>query len=412
MKPTIDRTWLIFGMCASLFLMSLFYRASSAIIAPQLMADLNLTHEDLGLLGAVFFYIFALVQFPLGPVLDKLGPRFTMTALNLIAAMGAIIFARAETIVGGLLGRSLLGLGMAANLMGPLKLFTTWFDSRKFATISGSLLSLGTFGSLAATSPLALLVEKFGWRGSFYALAGLNIFLTACLILVVRDAPPVQNLQTKSNMAITPVPGLKAFKILFSSWNYWAISITAFIRYGAYVCIQALWAGPFLIEYLSLPSVKAGNLLLMLSIGYIFGSPFGGILSDRILHSPKKTVIAGSFVATVLTIALSQWESSTRLFLLGLLLFGLGFSASFGLVVYAHIKDLMPKEMSASAMTAVNFFTMMGGGVFMHAVGKVMEHVEMGSPANNTGYEISFLICGAGFLFSTLLYFTTRDSHE
>jgi len=89
----MNRKWLIFAVCSSLFLMSLFYRASSAIIAPQLMKDLKLTHEDLGLLGAAFFYTFALVQFPLGPVLDRLGPRITMAGLNLLATLGAIVFA-------------------------------------------------------------------------------------------------------------------------------------------------------------------------------------------------------------------------------------------------------------------------------------------------------------------------------
>ncbi len=404
------RKWLIFAVCACLFLMSLFYRASSAVIAPQLMGDLHLSHEALGFLGAAFFYVFAAVQFPLGPVLDKLGPRLTMTTLNLVAAMGAIIFARAESLAGGLLGRSLLGLGMASNLMGPLKLFTTWFDPRKFATLSGLLLSVGTLGSLAATSPLALLVEQFGWRGAFYTLAVVNIILTLLLILVVRDTPSSKENSGPPVNALTPVPGLRALKILFTNWNYWAISITAFIRYGAYVSIQALWAGPFLIEYLHLPSVKAGNLLLMLSIGYIFGSPFGGLLADRILQSPKKTVILGSLVATILTIWLSQWESSTRLIVLALIFLGLGFFTSFGQVVYAHIKNLMPEDMSASAMTAVNFFTMMGGGVFMHAVGKVMEHVGAQGTSAGHGYEISFLICASAFFFSTLLYFTTKDS--
>ena len=95
------RRWVIFGVCASLFLMSQFYRVSSAIIAPDLSRDLGLNSKELGLLGAIFFYVFALVQPPLGLLLDRIGARISMAALNSIAVLGAIIFAHAGSLTDG-----------------------------------------------------------------------------------------------------------------------------------------------------------------------------------------------------------------------------------------------------------------------------------------------------------------------
>jgi len=405
-----NRRWIIFGVCASLFLMSLFYRASSAIIAPNLVHDLKLSHQALGLLGAAFFYSFAFVQIPLGFLLDRVGPRISMTVFNFIAVVGAVIFAGAGSVAGGIIGRALLGLGMAANLMGPLKLFTNWFDPRKFATISGLLISLGTVGSLAATSPLAIMVQTLGWRGSFYALAGLNSVLTICLITIVRDTP--------SDKTTPPIPqeaspfssSFASMKALFSNWSYWTISLSTFLRYGSYASIQALWAGPFLIEFLGLSPVTAGNLILMLSIGLILGSPFGGMLSDRILRSRKRTIIIGLSISSVAIFFFSQWQSTIHLVMLGTLLFSIGFFNSFGQIVYAHIKELMSDEMSASAMTGVNFFTMMGGGVFMQLLGGVMQHMSTNYTNAGKGYRTSFLICSAAFFLATALYLTTKDS--
>lgn len=390
--------------------MSQFYRASSAIIAPSLVRDLNLSHQALGLLGAAFFYSFALVQIPLGLFLDKVGPRIIMTAFNLIGVSGAVIFGGAGGMVGGVIGRALLGLGMAANLMGPLKLFTNWFNPRKFATLSGLLISLGTLGSLAATSPLAVLVEGLGWRKSFYALAGLNAFFTICLMIIVRDTPSGTT-SPPLFQKITPVPAAFAsVKSLFSNRNYWAISLSTFLRYGSYASIQALWAGPFLMEFLGLSPVTAGNLLLMLSIGLIFGSPFGGMLSDRILRSRKGTIIIGLSISSVTIFLFSQWRSTTYLILLGVLLFAIGFFNSFGQVMYAHIKELMPDEMSGRAMSGVNFFTMMGGGVFIHLLGGVMGHIGAQHTNAGEGYRTSFLICSAAFLLATAFYSTTKES--
>ena len=405
------RRWTIFGICASLFLMSLFYRASSAIIAPNLVADLNLSPHALGLMGAAFFYSFAVVQLPLGLFLDRVGPRITMAVLNFVGAAGAVIFAHADGMAGGVIGRAMLGLGMAANLMGPLKLLTSWFDPRKFATLSGLLLSVGTVGSLAATTPLAVLVEWLGWRNSFYFLAALNAFLAIWVLIIIRDMPSGKqgrNTIDEEKGGFSSIPA--SLKTLFSSWNYWAISLSTFFRYGSYAAIQSLWAGPFLIEYLKLSPITAGNLLFMLSFGLILGSPFGGLVSDRFLSSRKKTIIVGIFLSALATLAFSQWRGTAYLSLLGSLLFAIGFFNSFGQVMYAHIKDLMPKEMSGTAMAGINFFTMMGAGVFIHLLGGIMEHMSSGTTTGGEVYRISFLLCFGALLVAVAVYMTTRDS--
>ena len=404
------RRWMIFGICASLILMSLFYRASSAVIAPNLVADLNLGPHDLGLMGAAFFYSFAIIQLPLGPFLDRIGPRITISALNFVAALGAVIFAHASGITGGVIGRALLGVGMAANLMGPLKLLNNWFDLRKFATLSGLLLSIGTVGSLAATTPLAMLVESLGWRTSFCSLAGLNAFLAIWVVIIIRDVPSgkkrrVHVLQEKSGGSSISA----SLKTLFSSWNYWAISLSTFFRYGSYAAIQSLWAGPFLIEYLKLPPVAAGNLLFMISFGLILGFPFSGLTSDRFLRSRKKAIIAGISLSALATLAFSQWRGTSHLMILGFLLFVIGFSNGFGQVMYAHIKDLMPKEMSGTAMAGINFFTMMGGGVFIHLLGVIMEHMSPGIAVAGEGYRSSFLLCFGAMVAAVAIYLTTRE---
>ena len=405
-----NRHWIIFSISVSLFLISLFYRVSSAIIAVDLSRDLNLKAQDLGLLGAAFFYSFALIQIPLGLILDRIGARTTMLVLNIIGIIGTIIFAQASGLAGGVIGRSLLGVGMAANLMGTLKLLTNWFDLRKFATLSGLVVSLGTLGSLAATSPLALLVQTFGWRISFYLLAGLHAFLTLCLFLFVSDMPSERQVldQTRPN-GMPAKSALIPIKTLFSSWSYWAISFSLFLRYGSFASIQALWAGPFLIVYLGRSPVSAGNMLLILSIGLILGSPVGGMLSDRVFRSRKIVIITATFLTALATFALSQYQSLSLIFLLGPIFFLLGFFVSFNQISFAHIRELMPREMSGTAMTGINFFVMMGAGVFIHGLGAVMQRADPNLLSTGEAYQTAFLICSAALLTAAALYITTRE---
>ncbi len=402
--------WTIFGLCTSLFVMSMLFRASSAVIAPDLSRDLGLDYHDLGLLGGVFFYAFALVQLPMGPILDRLGGRLTMSMLNLVGGLGAIVFAQAEGLTGGLIGRALLGIGMSANLMGGLWIFSRWFEPNRFATMIGSTMAVGTLGAMLAATPLALLVQWLTWRGAFLLLGGITLFLAAGLWLWVRDEPPADKAAGRAVEAdAIPMPVLSSVKHLFASRDYWAISLTAFMRYGAYASIQALWAGPFLIVHLGLDPVAAGNVLLALNTGFIVGAPVGGVLSDRWLGSRKRAVQLGLAVIMLAVLALAVWPQSGARPVLAAVFFALGFFASFANIIYAQIKENMPREMAGTAMTGVNFFTMMGAGVFVHGLGGVLSR--WADPATGqASYSTAFLVCFGALALAMIVYSTTRDS--
>ncbi len=129
--------WIIFLLTSLLFVLSQFYRASVAVITPNLISDLGLDSEGLSLISAAFFYAFAVMQIPLGIYLDSLGARVTMTVLSLLAVAGALIFAWGESLEALVFGRILLGVGMACNLMGTLKLITLWFGPRRLPGSGG-----------------------------------------------------------------------------------------------------------------------------------------------------------------------------------------------------------------------------------------------------------------------------------
>lgn len=59
---------------AAAYFLSYAFRAINAVIAPALMADLQLSNADLGLLSSAYFVGFACLQLPLGVWLDKYGP--------------------------------------------------------------------------------------------------------------------------------------------------------------------------------------------------------------------------------------------------------------------------------------------------------------------------------------------------
>jgi sugar phosphate permease len=406
----MPRRWIVFILATSLFFLSQFYRTSNAVIASELIHDLSLDTEGLGLMSASFFYAFAITQIPISLLLDKVGPRRLMTGLTLLGILGAIIFSLADSLSLGLIGRILLGVGMACNLMGTFKLLTEWFEPLIFATLSGLVVSIGTLGNILATTPLVVLVEQIGWRQSFQLIAAINLGLALTLYIVVRDKPP-HTISNSSSLepSISFKQAFLNLAMLLKDRDYWIISVTSFVRYGTFAAFQALWAGPFLREVMGYSAVKAGNLILLMTAGMIIGSPFWGAVSDRIFKTRKWIIVFCLGILAGIALGLMLIPADANLVVVVFAFFAFGFFSSAGLLMYPHIKDLMPTEMAGAAMTGVNFFNMMGPAVFLQGLGILMQRLYPEASRGPAAFDAAFLVCMLSLLVAGGIYSFTKE---
>jgi nitrate/nitrite transporter NarK len=408
--PRDPRRWVVLALASALFLISQFYRVANAVVAPELQRDLALSSEALGAMSAAFFYAFAAAQVPLAVLLDRAGARRIMTALTLVGAAGALVFADARGAGGATLGRVLLGIGMAGNLMGGLKLVSRWFAPREFATLSGLILAVGTVGTMLAATPLALLVGAVGWRVSFVLVAVATVALAAAFWALVREAPAGRESPPPPRPE-EPVSTRAMVATLLGSRDYWLISVGAFCRYGTFAAIQALWVGPWLVDVVALGPVAAANLILVMNVALVAGAPLGGWLSDRVLASRKRLALIGLGSLAAAELALAFVGPGAGVLAVALLLAVVGIASSFGQVVYAHVKDVMPERMSGMAMTGVNFFVMLGAAAYLHVMGWMLDRSALPDGSRTAaGYQAAFLLAGGSVAVAFLLYLMTRDS--
>ena len=389
------------------FLFSLFYRVSVAVISPELTTDLGLTSVNLGDLAAAFFYAFALVQIPLGMALDRWGTRHIITGLGFLAVIGSVLFGLSQTYTQAWWGRVLMGLGMSCNLMGAFTLFAAWFPINRFAFLTGILTAVGTFGNLMAATPLALLTQWLGWRNAFLAVAGLNLIQVVLLFLVVRDRPPGAPQPVRDSE-----PPWRGAGRLLKTYFFWAISLSTFARYGYFVAIQGLWAAPYLVFGLHMGQVPAANVIFCLGAGVIVGMPLFGRISDSWVRSRKKVVFPALGLFSFCCFLMLFWREGWPSFLLYAVFFIMGMASGPGQILYAHIRELVPDNMAARAMTGVNVFTMLGGAVFTQILGFAVG----GDPAKFTSVDDFSPIWWVGGIAlgiaSVLYYFTPERRRE
>jgi predicted MFS family arabinose efflux permease len=392
----------VFTILSGLFVLSQFYRVSNAVIAPDLIRDLDLNAEMFGMLGGAFFYAFTILQIPMGPLLDRMGPRPILTVSSFVGASGAFLFAFGNSFLAVFLGRILIGAGMAPMLMGSFKTFTLRYPPEQFATLMGMIYSVGTLGNILAASPLAFLTSTIGWRNTFL-LTGMITVLLGVMVFRVLKEEENQQLPSTSKEA-SSIGILKSIRLMIGSLSFWQFGAVAFFRYGIFVSLQGLWLGPYLIHIKGFSPVQAGNLLILMSIGAILGSPIGGHLSDRYFRSRKKVAFTALFLYTISLLPLTGIWKIDHPLLFASIFFSLGFFNGMAMLIYAHAKESYPIAISGTVMTYVNFFTMAGAGVFMTLLGKVIESFpKVGGSYPIGAYHLCFLICflsmGASLIF-------------
>jgi sugar phosphate permease len=185
--------------------------------------------------------------------------------------------------------------------------------------------------------------------------------------------------------------------------------VATFVRYGTFASFQALWAGPFLMEAMGYSAVKTGNLILLMTVGIIMGSPFWGALSDRVFKTRKWIIAFCLAVLAAIALVLMLIPPNARLAVVASSFFAFGFFSAAGLLMYPHIKDLMPIEMAGAAMTGINFFNMMGPAIFLQGLGILMQALHPEASRGPAAFDTAFLVCMVSLIVAAALYSFTTD---
>src|SRR5271155_5887979 len=121
------RRWVIGLLLGAGILINYFDRVNISVAAPQLQQEFGLTPADLGLLFSAFFWSYAILQIPVGIVLDRLG-------VTTVSRIGAFLWGVASGVVAFATGfgsifaaRVLLGVAEAPAFPANSKATGYWF---------------------------------------------------------------------------------------------------------------------------------------------------------------------------------------------------------------------------------------------------------------------------------------------
>ncbi|OGP85679.1 MAG: hypothetical protein A2Z08_05010, partial [Deltaproteobacteria bacterium RBG_16_54_11] len=305
-----------------------------------------------------------------------------------------------------LAGRALLGIGMAAALMGSFKVFVNRYPPRRFSTLSGAIISIGTVGPVLATSPLVYLNSTIGWRLTFVYCGIITVALALSLFWVLRED---HHEGGQEILIATPPVGkagvIKTLGLVFGTLAFWQIGAMSFFRSGTFMGLQGVWLGPYLMDVKGFTPLTAGNILMTLSVGGAIGAPIAGYLAERVFRSAKSVILLGISLYVLLLIPLMGVLKIDSAVAYGAVFILQGFFSSFGVLSYTHIKELFPLSMSGTVIAGVNFFVMAGGAVFMQIIGIIISSYSGPHQIYSAGaYQLAFFVCLLGIAASLIFY--------
>jgi sugar phosphate permease len=372
--------WAIFVAVVLNGVLMYFHLAWGATLSGYHMAAWHLDAGKLGLLAALGFLTYALMQIPGGYITDLLGVRRVMSAAALATALGTALFAGAATFAVAAVGRILIGLGGAVVLLPSLKILSRWFPSRKFATIQGAYLLISTSGAVAATLPLAWVAERWGWRVPMFAVAALSGIVSIVSWGMLRNdptdlgLPPVATTVREAARHLGPDrPTLSAgFQAWKASPTFWASSLVFFATIGSMQAFQGLWAGPMLRQIRGLTTTATGQMLLLFTVGLGFGPLLFGLISDHVIRKRKTVVVFCAASETVMWILIIATFGGLPLPLLGASFFAVSTLAGGVLVAQAMITEVCPPSLFGTVFGIVNGWAFYGTAAFQLLIGVIL----------------------------------------
>jgi len=371
-KPAASDPPVSFALIAAMLILtcghmlSNMLRTTPALAVDVMSLDLGVTPQTLAALTSAYHFFFAMLQIPIGVALDRYSIRSVSLVLFAGTIFGAAIAAFSTGPLSFFVSQATIGMATSGMLMCPITLAAKRLTPAQFGMWSGVILSFGNSGLLLSASPLAYVVEHWGWRAGYWTAAAAAVVVAGLIAVIVPVARPEgQPRALGAEMASVVRLGLsRALR---------GIIILAFVSLAMQLVLRGIWAGPWLMTIKGLSRIEAGNVLLLFTLALVVAPAVSGIIDRKVGHR-RVLLLSVHLIAAALLLTMALGAPGYPLArLLGVpllpvavdtvLLVTFGFLVSMQPLVYAMVRQAVAAENIGKALSASNLAFFLGTAV-------------------------------------------------
>jgi MFS family permease len=356
--------------CLLFYFMEYVVRSAPSVMLPELRSAFGLNTAGLSSLIGLYYYSYAGFAIVAGASVDRWGAKYTIPAGVLTLAVGTAMFGVNVSWIAGV-GRFLQGAGAAFAFVAAVYLAARGLPARYLATAIGITQCVGMLGGSAGQFVVAPLTHgSLEWQ-QFWVYAGVITLLIAVAMFV---ATPREDSSQGSDADIWTT--FAPYKTVLTNPQSYLCGLIGGLLFLPTTVGAMTWGVSFLQEGWLLDYPHAVNRAASVAMGWVFGSPILGYITDHIGRR-KPVMFAG--MALMLAAALAIFYLPAETFPPYLLGFLLGFGSGAAMIPYSIIKEVNPDHAKGSATGAMNFLVFVMTALASPAIGWSMQKLAGGT---------------------------------
>ncbi|WAC65782.1 MFS transporter [Agrococcus sp. SL85] len=369
------RSWVVWSVAALAYIAAILHRSSLGVAVPDAAERFDVQAGLLSTLGAVQLAVYAVMQIPVGVLLDRYGPRILIAAGAGTMAAGQLVVALAEDLPVAVVGRVLVGLGDAATFISVIRLQAGWFRGPIVAQMSQWVATAGQLGQLLSVVPFAWLLHQVGWTLSFGSLAVVGVVALVLVLVVVFDAPKGEPPLATGSIELPEGwwPRLRSTLrrpgTQLGLWTHFSLLATPNM-------FMLFWGYPMLVDGLGYDRAAAAGLLSITVLTGIVVGPIVGIATARFPLRRSNLVLGIVGLLVVTWSVVLAWPAEPPLWLLVALVVVLGIAGPGSTVGFDFARTFNPLRTLGAANGVVNVGGFFASFAMLPVVGLLLDLVQ------------------------------------
>jgi MFS family permease len=374
----------------SVYFLAIFHRSSLGVAGIIAAHRFHISAAQLSTFTVLQLLVYAVMQIPVGVLLDRFGPQRLLVAGALFMTVAQLGFAFTGTYAGALLARVLVGMGDAMVFISVLRIIASWFPPARSPLLTAFTAMLGQCGALVAAIPLSRALSSYGWTPTFVVSASVGIVLGLLTVLVVRDVPRGTPPSRSAKDARTVGRDLRlAWRDPGTRLGLWSHFTTSF----AANVMGLLWGFPFFVHAEHTTKAQAATLLSLLVVVFIVGGPLiGGYISR---HPWQRSTIVLAIIAAMAATwtAVLLLPGGAPMWLLALLVVTTGAGGPGSMIGFDLARTFSPASRLGQASGIVNVGGFTASLVAVLGIGLILDALTTGSSSDYTAGAFRLAMC-------------------
>lgn len=359
------QAWLVWCIAVAFVVYYFSFQTGYAIVNYSVQKDLGLSITQVGLIAAIYTWVFALCQFMSGPLLDRLGARTVLLPAIGLVTLGIFTFANAKNFEMLLLSQALIAIGACTGFVGAGYVGGQWFGMAKFSFMFGLVQFAASLFSAFNQNLLNWALSLFQWHALFNYVGVLGIGLLAAAVLYLRDPAPVEAPSGQSfGTFLSGV--LQSLLKIAQVPHIWMAAAFGSLCFGVMLGLGVVW-GPKLLMVRGHDPATANTAASFLWLGLAAGCFVAPWFSDRLRRRKLPTLIGIAIQIAALILLLYTRPLGAGLDVFLCFLFGFGNSAH--MLAFSTASDVVEPRYIGTSAAIVNGIMFIVGGIMISRPG-------------------------------------------